>query len=1532
MSSKQLRKKESSNRGNSAQPHSVSAATKEITSLAASALTGVSEPKKVKFPIWPEWNEADINSEKWDMGKPGKEKEKYGKSPILFFDDPEGKIELPLGLKVHSWKRPADLYAAMTPVVVKDDTSFDLISANRHLFSCELMRWLISEIYSVWRSFNWNVLTDNYKNNTVDSSLLTWKPWEHIYAHCKAVKGHVPQYNNYGKYVVKLYWMGCWRKITVDDTLPFSEDNYLLLPATTYEMELWPMILSKAIMKLANVDTNGYERLALGEFTVMHSLTGWLPEVIPLSPQYTNKVWEFLKEMVTEFKPPDDDSSESQGPGKEARITEDKAAEVGGPSVSKPTEKSSKDKLETKDVGKKKGEKEKTKATSRPLSEVPNVHHSSNYESFLVSQTPQMVVYASYLPLHVTEKKITLLGQMADSSEKMRLYGLCHTYSHPVLITRVRACSLLAMQKPLPVPKWKLIRPKKEVAVTSEIKEPAVQKPEQHVEICSPFLNVRRPRSSVRSEVKIHPVLPSLATLMEYDGHHRQRNLILKQTFQQTVEEEDEEEDSDIEFLNIRQPSRASDYDEYTLLDGDIIDSASQSLQLMDKSDESSVFDAKTVIKETWMDFEAFCKCFQTLFVFHKPNTYPYTSQKSDLKSLDDRKSYFLFVDNLKPTEILVSYSALVRWGDSGVTQKDGIDQLHGLLIAEHHSWKSLVTGEMALKIQTFATKATILSLPPGRNVLHFTARSPIGHHIYLCSTVPFVFGEEETIMPHLEKESFRFIQQAKTMMKAFGNVINSFSNEEEFARALKKLEVTLCPPPCQKSTELTEQYFKAFNSALWHLITKDIGNDATSDLIFAFRALIREITNKKDYEEEILSSDSRTEIPISWQNKTPISLEESGDDIIQESSEITQISKMNNARIPGTEENAMVKQLLKKLWLRTEANYEYSSVTLMRHMFKYNSKICKIYPSFEDETTRISFDDYTVAYTEQPANTWFVVFREVFHLEEDMLVVPKAYSSIPVCILHIINNDTMEEIPRVFHKLPPHILTKNVNGYTFVAEATTGDYPIMAGKWRMRLIGSCHPLPSHSRDFINSAFGIKEIRDYFIPNKKHIMFRYGVKVDLDLTVTLQVQTSKPDVFIKVQILENEEEIVSTTGKGQAVIPAYRFCFQLKERPLSAQSSRNEGLGVASTKKENESPNVSNDSKPSSSVENGQDIQDLANDITEQVITPLQTQKYIIQVMELHNSWSLTESQLLFVQELKEIEKNEDKVFGDKLTQDSTFGEGQKSAGTPKTSRRGKLNREKDKQSATRPGSQAFQHIDTTKPHWILRVVTEQSEADALELKKDTERIDDIKAMKQAWESTEPGRSVKAMQARLQFINKHMESISSEPQTEQISVLITDETEGGPMVLEVPTSSMTSTQTKKQEWEPLDLKPLMRKTMPKPVVKDEALILQQQMQKAEEIRLFRHFREHVLEQRVKEQEDQNSQKKKLLQLYENLQISLDTARNSIFSAREAFRRKLIEAELKKQESAAVQQSPSPSEQVKKPSSSTKRKRSGKKKK
>ncbi|XP_075718978.1 androglobin isoform X2 [Rhinoderma darwinii] len=1549
MSSRQAKKKESGHRLNSAMGQT----PREMASVVANTLAASVEFKKGRSLMWPEWNESDINAEKWDTGKAGKEKDKTGKSPALhFFDDPEGKIELPNNLKIHSWKRPHEFITSTSPVVVKDETSCDLLSENEHLIGSELMRWIISEVSAVWRIYNEN-LTEN-KTTSTEPPVLAWKPWEHIYALCKAVKGHIPLYNSYGKYIVKLYWMGCWRKIVVDDTLPFSEDDKLLLPATTCEAELWPMLLSKAIIKLASVDTNGFAKRELGEFTVLHALTGWLPEVIPLQNDCLGEVWELLKRIVPEFKLPIDDKFESKPTGAEEKSRDNKLSddkpENPVPIIIKPSEKGSKEKADSKDTGKKKGDKEKTRSathSARPPSELSNPLQQCLQDFTSVPLVPQTVVYASYLPLHLSEQKISILGQMADSSEKLRQYGLSHIHNHPVLVSRTRSCPLVAPLKSPPVPRWKLIRQKKEVNVTDEAKEPVEKKADQFVEITTPFLNFRLNPLSLPSEGstttrRSSPMTSSLASVVEAEEMAQESSTYINENVGLNAGNGTQVNSSLHE--NITDVSNDNEAG-----DGHTTDGSGQAPNLIEKE---AVVEIQQVTKQTWMEFSDFGRCFQTLYIFHKPNTYAYTYQKADFKTTDDRDrgTYFLCVDNLRPTEILLSFSALTRWGDILVKQDAGSQK--GILTAEHFSWKSILNGPVILKLHTYVTKAAMISLPPGRHVLRFTASSPLGHHIHLCSTVPFVFGDEETVMPYLDKESYRFMDQATYLLRAVLKVMHNFSNENELPRAFEDLELAHYPQQIRaKHLGFSEQHFKTFHTALWRLMTEAMGNKVTHDLVFAFRVFTMDFSAILTPESNFMQ-DLKSEIPPSWQNRITTCVEEAASSRLQAWWRGLFYRKCLNGRKPGTKENMIVKGILDKICAIVEPNVEQYGVHLLRYMFKHSAASHE-YPCYADERYRIAFADYAVTYPDQPANSWFVVFREVFHVPEKMLIVPKMYTNLQACALHVINNDTLEEIPWVCNKVAPFLYTKNMKGYTFIAEAHAGEFSVASGKWRLRLIGACNPLPSLSRDTVNNAFSMKEIRDYYIPNKKEIIFRYTVKAAIDHMATVQVQTSKSDVFIKIQILDNDEEVVSVTGKGQALIPA--FCFMPNERPLSSHSSKSQVL-VSGTKKGRISSggsqkNNKTSSRPGSIAETQHSGESETTE--EKMPSPQPTHKYIVQATVLFRSWALTDSQAAFVQTLKDMEKQEMKVYAEKneeITAETHISETHlKSAGTPKTARKGKekIAEKSDKEKSgkdrerlqstptSRPESQAQLQFDPNKPSWIVRFVSETSESDTLEVKKDTERIDEIRALKQAWELAEPGRAVKALQSRLQFVNKYMQKTSAE-QTENIpegdqgsareNVLSTSK-------IQEPQSSKQQVPTPKGELEPLDLAPFIRSIQSEPVLRDEQIIQQQALQKAEEIRQFRQLKEEILKQRQLGQSARNFQKQKVLQMYDDLQILLDKAREQILITQEAYRKKRLEAEKRKQEDHAAQEATVHLEEEMKTPSAQKRKsaKSGKKK-
>uniref|UniRef100_A0A8C2MAZ6 Androglobin n=1 Tax=Cricetulus griseus TaxID=10029 RepID=A0A8C2MAZ6_CRIGR len=1620
MASKQAKRKEV-HRINSAHGSDKS---KDLYPFGSSVPLGSVEQKKGKFPIWPEWSEADINAEKWDAGKGVKEKDKTGKSPVFhFFEDPEGKIELPPSLKVFSWKRPQDFIFSRPPVVVKNELMFDLFSPNEHLLCSELMRWIISEIYAVWKIFNGGILNNYNKGNSGELPILLWKPWEHIYSLCKAVKGHIPLFNSYGKYVVKLYWMGCWRKITIDDFFPFDEDNNLLLPTTTYEFELWPMLLSKAIIKLANVDIHVAQRRELGEFTVIHALTGWLPEVIPLHPGYVDRVWELLKEILPEFKLAEDHSSESKiavidnklkEPGKEMKDNKEvkDGKEVKDMKDFKPESSLTalkapeKKKADAKDLGKKKnkdGEKEKERFKfslhgSRPSSDVQYSMQSLSDCSSAI-QSPHMVVYATFTPLYLFENKIFTLEKMANSAEKLREYGLSHICSHPVLVTRSRSCPLVAPPKPPPLPPWKLIRQKKEKVITDEAQDTVPKKPEQFLEISSPFLNYRMTPFTIPTEThfvqsvvkKGTPLGSSLPQLVE-----NELSASTSQGEMSTVTGNQSQVLTEFSLGDTHPPEAIG-------LERDLI---SLTTATQDKSQEDFATINEGASKEIWLDFEDFCVCFHHICIFHKPSSYCLNFQKSEFKFSEERVPYYLFVDSLKPIELLVCFSALVRWGESGALTKDSPHVEPGLLTAEAITWKSLKPLSAILRIHTYATKAAMVRLPVGRHMLLFSAYSPVGHAIHVCSMVTFVIGDEDVVLPNFEPESYRFTEQSLTIMKAIGNVITSFKDKGKLSAAMRDLQAAHYPIPLYNK-ELTAQHFRVFHISLWRLLKKSQVAKPPLNFKFAFRAMLLDTDLLDSFAEDASLAewvDLKYTMPINEKEYSPEEIAAAVK--IQSMWKGTYVRMLMKARMPDTKENASVSDTLQKIWAVLDMNMEQYALSLLRLMFKSKCKSMESYPCYQDEETKMAFADYTVNFPDQPPNSWFIVFRETFLVPQDMIILPKVYTTLPICLLHVVNNDTMEQVPTVFQKVVPCLYPKNKKGYTFVAEAYTSDAYVSGARWKLRLIGSDNPLPFLSRDTPCSTFILKEIKDYYIPNDKKILFRYSIKVTVAQFITIQVRTSKPDAFIKLQVLESEETMVSTMGKGQAIIPA--FYFLGSERALSSQSSKQILLSHTSPKKEQEAMTKKKSALSSQksfkvrpgivATEGVPLMEEEAMNVTtveENSSTPQQCYKYIIQCLVMFNSWPLTESQLIFVQALKELEKIDIKEKHEELT---TVGspdfhatsEGQKSVGVSKTTRKGKEKAAEKEKLAKEKQAPRFepqpvpsvhpQQEDPNKPYWVLRLVSEHSDSDYIDVKKDTDRTDEIRAMKQAWETTEPGRAIKASQARLKYLNQFIKKPSDVANQETLSATQsqTKTSDEGQWSAgkeedskELPPTPVASSMWKKwhgpkntgdttkstsresktpvvaaaaatvleispqlirKALEFVDFSHYVRKTSDEPVLQTEELNKQQAMQKAEEIHQFRQYRSRILSFRDIDQEERFKLKDEVLDTYGEMRDSVDEARQKIFDVREEYRNKLLEAERLRLEALAAQEAALKAETEKKsPASDSQKKKKGKKK-
>nr|XP_006811496.1 PREDICTED: androglobin-like [Saccoglossus kowalevskii] len=1586
-------------------------------SIAASVIGSTGESKRHKAVIWPEFSDNDINQEKWEVPHKTKEKEK-GKSPNLqhFFEDADGRIDMPPSLKqkVDHWKRPQDFILDKTPIVFDENaTDFDLMSTNEHIHDCELMRWIISQITTLWRITM--VADPEAPSSTMVSPPMNhmWKPWEHIYAMNKVGKGpHIPAYNPSGKYVVRLYWMGCWRKIIVDDTIPFDDNENMLLPSTTVQNELWPMLLTKAIIKVASLDYNGGSNNSeFGDVTIIHVLTGWLPETIPLQYGHIHQVWDLVKKLLPEFtlpepgeqKLPELDSMKKDGSKAEIELAgkDGKKDEKGGKDgKDKEKEKSDKPEKPAKEKDHKEDKKDKKdKDKDKDKDKRPGTQGEPGIDKDAilgdVSMGPQVAIFISYENPPKVPARVSLLGEMADASERLRQSGLSHVFPHPLLLTRTRSCPLVAPPPPPVVPAWKLIRQKKKKTTPhDQAPEPEIKRPEQWIEVTSPYVNykvspipiptdTKRPKSSLSRGGGSRPstaLMGEIMTEIDEDNPEKMEELLqkLKEQEKEKPKEESPPDNQKLDFPkpdtpsikdgkdgkkgakdekkdNKREKSAAklekieepgkgrklssglkrkesekapslksekmekSDKEKLTPIgkdpkdlkekdsslkpgDGDV-DAMSLLTETASKADGSSNEEQEEddkekekvapVQKDIWMHFEDFAKCFKTLYIFHKPNTYISNHKMSDLKKLelmimqkqqagaqnvqpvnvkqksaapggpapassmtaqtparqpfspspqhhhhqgqgDDRQPQYMFVDSLESSEIIISFSSLSRWFDP---PPEPPKTAHSMIRErkDRESDKDSVAASGGSLIED------------RRHVLRFMMNAPLGYHIHLCSSTNLVFGDEETVMAYLTRESCRFVDHANQVMMSIKNAIQYFDDKDNFSEAMSKLAILHYP--VKEGVKSAMHNFEVFNEALYSTLRNALGENFTADMVFAWKAFNYDVITRnvlggvsspgsrpEDTHSESGATGAsrksakagrkRESVEAVAGNREPTEEEIAAAIEVQKHWRGFYVRKIRQAREPGCEENLQAKEHLLKSWALMESTWEQHALTLFRTIFKIDPELMPKFPFYQDEWNKISYSDYQGNYPDQPPNTWFVVFR------------------------------------------------------------------------------------------------------------------YSVKVTEDQIAAVQLSTSKSDVYILLQVLDNEVEVAKTTGKGHVVIPSFTFLRDRdsgEDQPPRRSSSRASqrggsklhtsvsGSSLSSGKKRQESAGSGRGSRgsrrssadlqrPDEEVDGGSD--------KEQEYKP---HKYIIQAKVLRKSWPLSESSWAFVQVLKDLEKSELKAIKDRPTSapksDKAATTVPKGGGGGKKGKDKGKEKERDKLSTSRPPSQQF---DISKPNWTLRVVLDQTPTEEIEIKKDTERQDEIRAMKQAWEAAEPGRALKAQASRAKFLAERM--IKTQPEDDEPTEPTEPTIEGPP---KTPASEIDENPADvillnepppppapKEILQVIDKTPFIRSTESEPRLLDDEEMNRQRAEQEQLIQQYKAFREEVLTWREEDRKRRNLTKEMQIQECEELQEKLDKARKGINTPREEFRQKFLEAERKRLEEIASQEAALKAEQEK----------------
>jgi hypothetical protein len=162
----------------------------------------------------------------------------------------------------------------------------NLFKTNNHLIGSEFIRSILVALHLLYEQ------ADQAKATKQANNVEEMYPWEFIYPKSK---DGLPQYNASGKYIVKLFWLGAWRKITVDDRIPVDADGKPLLVASPFVHELWPLILCKALMKIASASYREDNSCEHGDFDVLSALRGWVPERLAVNQhKYNNVIWDTM--------------------------------------------------------------------------------------------------------------------------------------------------------------------------------------------------------------------------------------------------------------------------------------------------------------------------------------------------------------------------------------------------------------------------------------------------------------------------------------------------------------------------------------------------------------------------------------------------------------------------------------------------------------------------------------------------------------------------------------------------------------------------------------------------------------------------------------------------------------------------------------------------------------------------------------------------------------------------------------------------------------------------------------------------------------------------------------------------------------------------------------------------------------------------------------------------------------------------------------------------------------------------------------
>jgi len=108
-------------------------------------------------------------------------------------------------------------------------------------------------------------------------------------------KDNFPIISPSGKYWIKLYFMGKPCLVEIDDLIPCNKHEDFIFPRCDRLDEIWPALLTKAILKLHTYKRNSKYTDEYGDLSIIYNLTGYITEKVAINSMRVSNIEKFLQ-------------------------------------------------------------------------------------------------------------------------------------------------------------------------------------------------------------------------------------------------------------------------------------------------------------------------------------------------------------------------------------------------------------------------------------------------------------------------------------------------------------------------------------------------------------------------------------------------------------------------------------------------------------------------------------------------------------------------------------------------------------------------------------------------------------------------------------------------------------------------------------------------------------------------------------------------------------------------------------------------------------------------------------------------------------------------------------------------------------------------------------------------------------------------------------------------------------------------------------------------------------------------------------